>query len=223
VIRAPRLVDLCELHSISKELESAQPQEIIRWAVERFKRNISFACSFQNSVLIDMAVRVDPGAEILFLDTGYHFRETLDFVEEMRAHYDLNLVVAQCAPDAQAPPCGSEGCCAVRKLLPLDASLVKRAAWLSGVKRVDSSARANTPIVEWDARRAIAKVNPLATWSEEDVARYARDNDLPVHPLAGFGYPSIGCAPTTTPVNFGEGRRAGRWRKTNQTECGLHI
>jgi phosphoadenosine phosphosulfate reductase len=160
---------------------------------------------------------------VLFLDTGFHFPETLDYVERVRRHYDLNLRVLTPGPEAEAWPCGSERCCELRKVAPLDAALQGRQAWMTGLKRADSLTRAAAPIVAWDEARRLVKVNPIATWTEDDVNNYQADHRLPIHPLVPRGYLSIGCAPTTRPVAPGEDPRAGRWAGSTKTECGLHA
>jgi phosphoadenosine phosphosulfate reductase len=165
---------------------------------------------------------VNPEIEVLFLDTGAHFPETYAYAEEARRRYELNLVVTQPVEEAAEWPCGSERCCEFRKVAPLRNALAGRDAWLSGLKRVDAPTRANAPIVSWDSSFGLVKINPLATWTEEDVASYVRDHNLPEHPLRSRGYRSIGCAPCTTPVAIGEGSRAGRWAGTGKVECGLH-
>ena len=215
-------IDPARLAELSVELEASRAADAITWAVGCFGSAVGLASSFQNCVLIDMAVGVDPDIEVVFLDTGYHFPETLDFVELVRARYDLNLSVARPALDAATWPCGSARCCELRKVLPLDAALEGHRAWISGLKRVDTVTRALAPVVGWDEQRAMVKVNPLAKWSDDDVARYTTAHRLPIHPLVQHGYPSIGCAPTTVAVAPGEDRRAGRWPGSTKIECGLH-
>lgn len=216
-------VDLEELAARSAELEAAPATAAIAWAHQRFDGAVSLACSFQDCVVVDLAVSVDPAIEVLFLDTGFHFPETLAYVEQVRARYDLNLKVLTPGPEAEDWPCGSRRCCELRKVVPLDGALAGRAAWLTGLKRVDAATRADAPIVSWDDRRGLVKVNPMAAWTDDDVARYSADHGLPVHPLVPRGYLSIGCAPTTRPVSPGEDPRAGRWAGTDKTECGLHA
>jgi len=216
-------IDRMELAAISADLETARPEDVIEWAVNRFGRDLTIACSFQHCVIIDMTVRVDPEVEVLFLDTGYHFRETLAFVEEVRQRYDLNLRIQRPVPEADGVTCGSEGCCELRKVQPLNAALAGKAAWISGLKRVDTEHRADAPVVVWDDRRRMVKINPLAAWTDADVENYSDDRALPVHPLAARGYLSIGCAPTTRPVPADGNRRAGRWWGEAKTECGLHL
>ena len=216
-------IEPAELEARAAEFETAPAGAVIAWAHERFDGQVSLACSFQDCVVVDLAVRVDPAIEVLFLDTGFHFPETLEYVEQVRARYDLRLRVLRPGPEAARWPCGSDRCCEMRKVVPLDAGLAGRRAWLTGLKRVDAATRAAAPIVSWDDRRGLVKVNPLATWTDDDVANYAADHGLPVHPLASRGYLSIGCAPTTRPVAPGDDPRAGRWSGSSKTECGLHA
>jgi phosphoadenosine phosphosulfate reductase len=184
------------------------------------------AASFQDCVLIDIAVQAAPEIEVVFLDTGYHFAETLWYVDQVRRRYDLNLNVVTPAPEItlddrwQHDP---DGCCAARKVEPLQRALDGKSAWLSGLRRTETAARANAPIVSYDVGRGLVKVNPLATWSDLDVKGYARDRDLPVHPLTDRGYVSIGCWPCTAPVQDGDDPREGRWAGSDKTECGLHA
>jgi phosphoadenosine phosphosulfate reductase len=216
-------IDPGELARLSDEFETAPAGKVISWAVERFGSSISLACSFQDCVIVDLAVQADPEMEVLFLDTGFHFEETLSYVEHVRDVYDLNLRIVRPGPEAEAWPCGSERCCELRKVAPLDRALEGREAWLTGLKRCDAPTRADTPIVAWDEARGIIKLNPIATWSDADVNNYIADHSLPEHPLMSKGYLSIGCAPTTRPVAPGEDPRAGRWAGSDKTECGLHA
>ena len=212
-----------DVPALASRLEAAPADEVVAWALNLFGPTLTLVCSFQNCVLIDLATQVDAQVEVLFLDTGSHFAETLTFVEEVRALYDLNLRVTMPGPAAKDWPCGSERCCELRKLVPLAGALRGRAAWMTGLKRVDTSNRANSPVVGWDSTRRLVKINPLARWSHRDVTRYEADHQLPVHPLRKKGYSSIGCRPTTRPVSLLEDPRAGRWPGTSKTECGLHT
>jgi phosphoadenosine phosphosulfate reductase len=212
-----------ELALLSKEFETAPASTVIHWAVEEFGESLVLAASFEDIVLIDLATKVAPGMEVVFLDTEAHFPETLAFVEEVRKRYDLNLTVTKPGPEAAAHPCGSAQCCQLRKVEPLKRAVVGKAAWLTSLKRKDGPTRADAPIVSWDASFGLIKVNPLATWTDDDIGAYLADHDLPVHPLWALGYRSIGCAPTTRPVAKGEDARAGRWSGLDKTECGLHV
>lgn len=212
-----------DLAALSLQLEDRPASEVVAWAVERFGDDLVLAASFQDCVLIDIATAVCPGIEVVFLDTGAHFAETIDYVEEVRRRYRLNLTVLHPSRQAEDWPCGTSRCCQLRKVEPLTDHLAGRRAWMSGLRRVETPERADAPVVGWDEARGVVKVNPLAAWSDRDVAAYAADHQLVTHPLAALGYHSIGCAPTTAPVAEGEHRRAGRWSGTDKTECGLHL
>jgi phosphoadenosine phosphosulfate reductase len=211
------------LATISEDFETASATAVIRWAAGTFGDSLVLAASFEDIVLIDLATKVAPAIEVVFLDTGAHFPETLSFVEEVRSHYGLNLTVTQPAPEAAAHPCGSAQCCQFRKVEPLRRALAGREAWMTSLKRSDGPTRADAPIVSWDANFGLVKINPLVTWTDDDIASYLGDHGLPVHPLVPDGYSSIGCAPTTRPVTEGEDARAGRWSGLDKSECGLHV
>ena len=213
---------LDELASANVAFEHAPAGQVIAWALERFGGSVALACSFQDVVIVDLVRAQDPSIEVVFLDTGAHFEETWAMVELSRARYDLNLTVTKPGPEADAWPCGSARCCEFRKVAPLKKALLGRAAWITGLKRVDARTRASIPVVGWDDAFGLVKINPLASWSDEDIASYEADHGLPVHPLMAHGYRSIGCAPTTRPVAEGEDPRAGRWADSDKTECGLH-
>jgi phosphoadenosine phosphosulfate reductase len=212
-----------EVAKQSDALETAPAGLIVAWAVERFGPRLAMASSFQDAVLIDIAVQVDPDIEVIFLDTGSHFPETLAYVETIRQRYDLSLTVTQPAAGADQWPCGTAQCCEYRKVRPLKQALGGKEAWVTGLKRVDAPTRRDAPIVSYDDAWGLVKVNPLATWTDEDVAGYAADHGIPEHPLVSRGYLSIGCAPTTRPVGVGEDPRAGRWANSDKVECGLHL
>jgi phosphoadenosine phosphosulfate reductase len=212
-----------ELEGQSRAFESAPAGLVVSWAVERFGSKLAMAASFQEAVLIDIAVRVEPSIEVVFLDTGAHFPETLEYVETIKSRYDLNLTVTQPVEGAEEWPCGTAQCCEFRKVRPLKQALAGKEAWITGLKRVDAPTRSEAAIVAYDENWGMVKVNPLATWTERDVAGYAADHGIPRHPLQAKGYLSIGCAPTTRPVAIGEDPRSGRWADSDKVECGLHI
>lgn len=202
------------------DLDGAAAEDIVAWAVSQFFPHMAVACSMQDAVVVDLAWRVEPAIEVFFLDTGFHFPETLATAERVRRRYDLNLVALPPVDDpAVYHRDGFEACCAARKVLPMERYLEDKRAWVSGVRRAESPTRADARAVEWDARRQLVKVNPIVGWGDEDVARYVAEHDVIVNPLAFQGYDSIGCAPCTRP---GQGRD-GRWAGTGKLECGLHI
>ena len=216
-----RLIE--EMDEQSALFETASAGLVVAWAIDRFGPKLAISASFQDSVLIDIATSVEPSVEVVFLDTGSHFPETLEYVQTVRSRYNLNLTVTQPVAGAEDWPCGSAQCCEFRKVRPLKQALAGKDAWMTGVKRVDAPTRREAPIVAYDESWGMVKVNPLATWTEADVAGYAADHDLPQHPLVSQGYLSIGCAPTTRPVSIGEDPRAGRWADSDKVECGLHV
>jgi phosphoadenosine phosphosulfate reductase len=221
---APPVPDLAELAEASRRFEARPASAVVAWAYDRFGDDLVLAASFQDCVLIDIVYKTVPDVEVVFLDTQYHFAETLWYVEQVKARYGLNLNVVrpERAPDDlwHNDP---DQCCRVRKVEPMRRALEGRAAWMSGLRRAEAPSRANTPLVSYDASRGLVKINPIATWSDADVAGYVKDHALPEHPLSGRGYDSIGCWPCTRPVGEGEDARAGRWAGMDKTECGLHL
>ena len=225
------MTDVLDLTAVAAGFETAAPSAIIQWAVDNYAfaggagddAAVTVACSFEDAVLIDLVTAVKPDIEILFLDTQYHFAETLWYVEELRRRYDLNLRVMtpHVQPDNRWQT-DVAGCCGVRKVEPLNRALEGKKAWITGLKRVDAPTRANAPIVSLDPR-GLVKVNPLATWTPLDLAVYAAERQLPANPLMERGYQSIGCWPCTKPVAPGEDPRSGRWAGLDKTECGLHT
>ncbi len=218
--------DTAELRAVSRRLEALPIRhaaaESIAWAIGEFGDAV-VASSFQDVVLVDLVRKAKPDIEIVFLDTGYHFRETLAFVEHLGKTWELNLTVTHPEVAMDEYVCGRAGCCQKRKVEPLQKAIAGHSAWITGLKRVDTPERADAPVVAWDAGRGMVKVNPLATWTDDDINDYLAEQALPLHPLWYAGYVSIGCAPTTTPVAEGQNPREGRWPGQDKTECGLHI
>ena len=217
---------LKELAELSARFETAPPGEIIAWAAERFGDGLVFTSSFEDAVLVHLVATHAPRTDIVLLDTQYLFAETHWFAEELRRRLDFPFKVLQplpaVVPDNQWQA-DTEGCCARRKVEPLARALAGRAAWITGIRRIDGPSRANAPILSWDIQRNLVKINPLATWDDEAVEDYAATHDLPKNPLTDRGYPSIGYWPCTKPVAPNEDRRAGRWAGSDKTECGLHL
>jgi len=217
----PDLTDAA-LARISAGFEQAPATRIIDWAVEEFGTRLALTASMTDAVLIDLATKVDPAIEVVFIDTGYHFPETLETVERVRRRYGLNLRIMTVATQEPALwEADPETCCSAVKVGQLDRALADKDAWLSGLRRSEAPTRANAPIVARDLR-GLVKVNPLATWTDLDVRGYIADHDVPTNPLLEQGYLSIGCMPCTRPVADGEDPRSGRWAGLDKTECGLH-
>jgi phosphoadenosine phosphosulfate reductase len=212
------------LEAANRHFDGAPPEETIAWAAKRFGDGLVLASSFNDCVLIDLVARVAPQVAVVFLDTQYHFIETLEYVEQVRARYGLNLEILRplIAPDDLWRD-DTDGCCAARKVEPLGRALRNRTAWMSGVRRAEADTRASAPVVSWDSRWQAAKINPIVAWTDSQVEHYARERDLPQHPLTAKGYTSIGCWPCTRPTTDGEDARAGRWSGTEKLECGLHL
>mgnify|MGYP003797080925 CR=1 FL=1 len=219
-LRPRAALSAAEIEAANAQLEHATPSEIIAWASARFGDRLVMTASFADTTLIDLATAVDADIEVIFLDTGFHFPETLAAVRRAMERYALNLTVLR--PDPAAADvwaAGTEACCAARKVAPLEAYLPGRAdAWLSGLRRADSPARADAPIVALD-KRGLVKINPMANMSDDEYAAYQAEHDVIVNTLAFDGYASIGCWPCTEPATD----RSGRWAGSGKTECGLHL
>lgn len=201
------------------DFEGVPAEEILEWAFGEFGLDAVLASSMQDSVLIDLAWKVEPRVEVFFLDTGFHFYETLATAKAVRNRYNLNLVMLE--PVEEPAVWSEEGykaCCASRKVAPMNAYLKGKKAWMSGLRRVESESRRHARAVSWDAGRGLVKLNPIVEWTDAQVERYVQENDLIVNPLRSQGYDSIGCVPCTIP---GDGRE-GRWAGALQIECGIH-
>jgi phosphoadenosine phosphosulfate reductase len=218
---APRFSD-AELAEVAAGFEGAPASKIIRWAVDTFHPYLALSASMTDAVLIDLATKVEPGIEVVFIDTGYHFPETMETVETVRRRYGLNLRVMTVAPHDEALwKVDPENCCSAVKVGQLDRALQGKLAWMSGVRRSEAATRANTPIVSRDIR-GLVKINPIAQWTDADVDGYIADHDIPVNPLLLQGYTSIGCMPCTSKPLDPNDPRSGRWAGKGKTECGLH-
>ena len=214
------------------QLEGAPAEDVVRWAVAEFGDEVCVASSMQDAVLVHLASGVRPGIPVIFLDTGYHFAETVGTRDAVQAAYPIRLIDVTPAQtvaeqDAEHGPRlyerDPDRCCALRKVEPLRRALEPYRAWMTGVRRQDAASRNDVPVVQWDARREMIKVNPLAVWTDDDVAGYVEQHGVLVNPLVQVGYLSIGCAPCTRAVAPGEDPRAGRWAGLAKTECGLHT
>jgi phosphoadenosine phosphosulfate reductase len=212
-------------------LEGAPAEEIVRWAAGTFGSRFCVTSSFADAVLAHLVSRVAPGTDVVFLDTGLHFPETLRVREQVAGSLPVRvrsvrprLTVGQ--QDGRYGPRlfarQPDECCALRKVEPLERALADYDAWAAGLRRDESPTRAHTPVVHFEASRGKVKVNPLAAWSQSDVDAYIARWDVPVNPLLSQGYGSVGCWPCTRRVKAGEDPRAGRWPLFDKTECGLH-
>ena len=197
---------------------------VLQWAHRRFGDQLCVTASFGDGVLAHLANAAVPGVEITLLDTGYLFAETEWYADDLAHRFDLNVRVIR--PDAdldrnvwQTDP---DACCAARKVEPLQRALRDRDAWVTGLRRSDSESRRRAPFVHDDLLKGVVKINPIAAWTDDHVAAYVERHEIPDHPLADRGYPSIGCWPCTRPVAEGDDQRAGRWADSDKTECGLH-
>lgn len=219
---ARRLLELALDHGPS--LEKLSAGEIIEWGAEHLGTNLAVTMSMQDTVLAELAARHAPDADLIFLDTGYHFPETIEVADAVDKRYPNRLLRIQ--PVAGAVPelykTDMTACCAQRKVEPLARMKLPYEGWVTGLKRVDAPTRKNTPVLEIDKTGRI-KLNPLASWTDDDVDQFIEDNDLIIHPLTKAGFPSIGCAPCTNRVAPGADPRSGRWAGAEKTECGLHT
>ena len=213
------------------ELELAPAETIVEWAVATFGERFCVTSSMGDAVLAHVASKVAPGVDVVFLDTGYHFVETIGTRDAVEATMPVNLLTitpVQSVAEQDAEH-GAELykrdpdlCCKLRKVQPLADSLAHYDAWATGLRRAETHNRVIAPVIGWDAKKGKVKVSPLARWSDEQVERYIAENGVLVNPLTYDGYPSIGCWPCTRRVAPGEDPRSGRWAGTNKTECGIH-
>lgn len=214
-------------------LEDASAETIIRWAVRTFGSRFAVTSSMADAVLVDLVARTAPGTDVLFLDTGYHFADTLAMRDAVATAYRGRIDLVTVEPeqtvaeqDAEHGPDlfarNPDRCCFLRKVLPLDRALAPYDAWGSGLRRDDSLARSRTPVVDWDGRNGMVKVNPLARWTQSRVDAYIEAHGVLTNPLLADGFASVGCSPCTRRASDGNGR-AGRWAGTGKTECGIHL
>jgi phosphoadenosine phosphosulfate reductase len=210
----------------------ATAEQVLAWAAETFGERLIVASNMQDAVLVDLAARARPGVDVLFLETGYHFAETIGTRDAVEHTYDVRIVNA--TPEHTVAEQDSllgkdlfarepNECCALRKVVPLERTLAGYDAWATGVRRVEAPTRANTPLVTYDEKFGLVKVNPIAAWSDEEMDDYIAEHGILVNPLVAEGYPSIGCAPCTAKPAPGADKRSGRWAGTGKIECGLHV
>ncbi|WP_051218479.1 phosphoadenylyl-sulfate reductase [Nocardioides insulae] len=214
------------------ELELAPAETIIEWAAATFGERFCVTSSMGDAVLAHLASTVVPGVDVVFLDTGYHFAETIGTRDAVAATMDVNLLTITPVQSVaeQDETYGKDLyktdpdlCCQLRKVKPLAESLSGYDAWATGLRRAETHNRVIAPVIGWDAKKQKVKVSPMARWSDEQVDQYIAENGILVNPLVYDGYPSIGCAPCTRRVAPGDDPRSGRWAGMNKTECGIHT
>jgi phosphoadenosine phosphosulfate reductase len=216
----------------NERLAGAPAREIVAWAHRTFGNGLVVASSMADTHLVHLAQSAAPGIDVVFLDTGYHFPETIGTRDAVADVYDVNLLTVTplqtvAEQDAEHGPRlherNPDRCCALRKVEPLERALAPYAAWINGMRREEAPTRGDIPVVGYDARRNMVKISPIATWLRHDVETYIADNHVLINPLFQEGYASIGCEPCTRPTAPGEDPRAGRWTGFSKTECGLHT
>jgi phosphoadenosine phosphosulfate reductase len=224
-----------ELSAASAALEGKTPQEIVAWAAKTYQPGLTLACSFggpSGMVLLDMTMQIDKSVEVFYLDTDFLFPETYKLRDIAAKKYDFTPAgyMSLLTPSEQAAKFGDalwasdpDLCCELRKVEPNKRALEGKRAWISGIRRDQSKTRADVPIVEWDTKFGLVKINALAAWTESQVWKYILDNAVPYNELHDRNYPSIGCTYCTKPVNPGDDPRSGRWQGFEKTECGLHV
>jgi phosphoadenosine phosphosulfate reductase len=209
------------------------PEAILAWGAAAVGLGrLAIASSFADSVLAHLAARAVPGVDVLFVDTGYHFAETIGLRDAVEEVYDVNVrtLLPILSVDGQAERYGADlnsrdpdACCAMRKVAPFSAALGEYDGWASGLRRDDHNSRGDVQPVMADPRRQMLKINPLAYWTQDRVDEYVQQHSLLENPLRQIGYVSIGCAPCTRPVADGEDPRSGRWAGQAKVECGMHA
>ncbi len=224
-----------QLGRASEHLEGSDPREIIEWAVDTYGDKLALSASFgggEGMALLDMISKITKNVTVLTIDTGFIFKETAEFREEVMRRYKLPVEVLRPALSVeeqverygeQMRTCTPDLCCQIRKIEPLQRALERYDAWMTGIRRVQTPQRAGTRIVAWEERYGATKIAPLASWTDERVWAYVEEHNVPVNPLLHEGYKSIGCEPQTRPVHEDEDPRAGRWAGTDKTECGIHF
>lgn len=227
-------IDTEEIRYLQRQLENADPQEILRWAAEQYGQQLAVVTSFQPTgiVTLHMLNEIAPRTPVITLDTEFLFPETYALMNQVEALFDLNLirVKPQISVAQQAAQYGDnlwqsnpDQCCHMRKTLPLKQALTGYAAWITGLRRDQSSTRANVPVIAWDSRNNLLKLCPFASWTEEMIWTYIHAHELPYNDLHNQGYPSIGCTHCTqAPVDSSD-LRSGRWVNHQKTECGIHV
>ncbi len=213
-------------------LKGAPAVDVVKWAAQTFGSRLCITSSMTDAVIVDLVSKQVPGIDVLFLDTGYHFAETIGTRDAVSVVYPVNVInvtppTTVAEQDAELGPKlyarNPDLCCYLRKVVPLEQSLEPYDAWITGVRRAETDARTDTKVIQWDPRRQMVKVNPIVEWSQQEVDDYINEHGVLVNPLVYDGYPSIGCRTCTARVEAGADPRSGRWAGTAKTECGIHT
>ncbi len=233
-VRVPTEEELAFLAEADKRLEPLTAEERLAWAVENYFPRLTMATAFgpEGCLILSLLAKIEPRVRVFNLDTGYQFQETIDTRNRIAEKYGIEVELAkpdQTVEEFEAAHGGPlyetdpDRCCFLRKIVVLRREIVGYDAWISGIRRDQSPHRANAPIVGWDKKFGLVKLNPLADWTKAQVWKRILDEGVPYNPLHDRGYPSVGCKPCTRPVLPGEDERAGRWSGRGKTECGLHL
>jgi len=223
-----------ELASIQFLAENWTPEQVLSWAFKRFRADVAISSAFgaEGMVLIDMASRLRPDFRVFTLDTEFLFPQTYDLTDRIEQRYDIQIerAYALFSPEGQERVHGPalwarnpDRCCELRKIEPLRRKLTGLRAWITSIRRDQTSARANAQKIEWDTKFGLIKINPIVDWTSKQVWNYIHERNVPYNPLHDQNYPSIGCTHCTRSINAGEDPRAGRWSSFSKTECGLHT
>jgi phosphoadenosine phosphosulfate reductase len=230
----PPTREIEQIENQAGQLDDASPEDTLRWAFDEFDSSVTIATGFglEGVALIDMAVRINPGIDIFFLDTAFLFPETYELRRRLEARYQIRIrsYEPDITPEQQDVRFGEklwstdpDLCCRLRKLEPLREALRGRRAWITAIRRDQTLERSSARVVEWDYQWQLVKINPLVRWTTQDVQAYIARNDVPFNPLHDQGYPSIGCTNCTRPIREGESERDGRWPGHRKRECGIHA
>ena len=227
-------LSLEQIAEASRLLDGQSPEKILRWAVAEFFPKLTMATAFgpEGNCIIHMLAEIEPRVRIFNLETGYQFHETMELRERIKQRYGIEVEYVRPAmtiheyEEEHGGPLythRSDQCCYDRKTVPLRGALVGYKAWISGIRKDQTADRGKAEVVQWDAKFGLVKVNPLLSWTKNEVWKFITAHDVPYNPLHDQGYPSIGCWPCTKAVAPGEDDRAGRWSGSMKKECGLHV
>ncbi|MGA8271986.1 MAG: phosphoadenylyl-sulfate reductase [Candidatus Sulfotelmatobacter sp.] len=219
---------------VQASAESWSPERVLRWAFDTFGDSVAISSAFgaEGMVLIDIASRTHRNFRLFTLDTEFLFPETYNLMDEVEQKYGVTIekVYPLLSPTEQERVHGPslwqrspDRCCNLRKVEPLRRKLGELSAWITSIRRDQTTARASAGKIEWDEKFGLVKINPIADWSSAQVWQYIRAHDTPYNALHDRSYPSIGCTHCTRAVRPGEDVRAGRWSGSSKTECGLHV